>query len=200
MINKSNMRGILFSFLLFSTFCMSAQQIQRDDMLSLYRSLSIKNWDSAYIKANALIKKFPTDSSDFKATINYALILSAAGKVSNHTMSYPELRQTAKSIMGKHIMMPAHFITTDTLSVAPSITVLNDNNGRSKGTTIIKNAEGNTVLCFEDFEFKEQLDLASFKNAKYRCGGKLNTVEINSYMDDIWIMRLRITDAIILKM
>ena len=142
---------------------------------------------------------FPDDSSDFKANVNYAVILSAAGMVANNKMTYPELRETLRPFLGKYIMMPAHPTTTDTLTTSSGITILGENKSGIKGTTITQSADKKTVLCFENFEFSDPIIISDYDKVRTRCGGKLAIVEINPYMDNIWILRLRITDAIIQK-
>ncbi len=193
------MKNIFLIILLYISFNCSSQQIQRNDMLPMYKLLSAKNWDSAFIAANDILKRFPDDSSDFKANVNYAVILSAAGMVANNKMTYPELRETLRPFLGKYIMMPAHPTTTDTLTTSSGITILGENKSGIKGTTITQSADKKTVLCFENFEFSDPIIISDYDKVRTRCGGKLAIVEINPYMDNIWILRLRITDAIIQK-
>ena len=175
------------------------QDIEREDMLPLFKFLSAKNWDSAFIKANEIIKNFPDDSSDFKALANYASILSAAGKVSNDRMTYKELREIIFPFLGKRLLMPVHPTTTDTLKIAYNTNMLKENPSGIKGSSMTVNADGQTILTFEDFEFSNSILIKEYDKKNTTCGGKLFKVEINRYQDKIWIMRMLMIDATIRK-
>ncbi|TDL99210.1 MAG: hypothetical protein C4K58_08000 [Flavobacteriaceae bacterium] len=65
-----------------------------------------------------------------------------------------------------------------------------------KAFTVSTNQNGVNILCFEEFEFKNPINLEEFPVGSFvRCGGILQKIEFNPNKSKIWILRLTVSDA-----
>jgi len=173
----------------------SAQKIPQDDMIPMFHHYAQKNWDSLYIVTSNILKKYPDDTTNFKSNINYAFFIAAAGKTATHRMSYPELREALKPFLGRSFLTPVHATTIDKKLNQTGVTLISRDKSGSKATTLIRTADEKTVLCIEEFILKKNVTPSTFKPKYIRCGGKLFSIEINSKMDNTWIIHLVFTDS-----
>ncbi|MFI5221906.1 MAG: hypothetical protein ACHQK8_06245 [Bacteroidia bacterium] len=187
----------LFSFALFSGYQGFSQIIQQRDMKPLFRNIEDEKWDSAFIKANAILKKFKKDSSDYKAVANYAAVLAAAGLVSQDKMSYDSLYAILHKFLGKRLMMPMYPVTTDTLNIGHNRTYLKENDAKIYGATNMKGTKSATILSIEHFEFADVFEIGRFRGENARCSGILSSYELNHHGDKYWVMRLFFKNAVI---
>jgi hypothetical protein len=172
------------------------QKIPQNDMIPMFQYWGKKNWDSVYIVTSEILRKYPNDTSNFKSNINYAFIIAAAAKTAAHKMTYPELREAVRPLLGKLFLTPVHATTTDKKLNQAGVTLITSDKSGSKATTIIRSTDEKTILSIEEFNFKKKIKLTNEYRDKFiRCGGKLYSIEINSKMDDIWIMHLVFIDG-----
>lgn len=101
-----------------------SQELTREDMLPLFKSLTEENWDNAFSQSNELLKKFPDDTIPGVPLLNYISVFSAAARVTAEKMTYLQLEQHVKKFIGHRMTMSAHPTTTDTVKVAFITTIL----------------------------------------------------------------------------
>ena len=165
-------------------------------MIPMFQHWGKKNWDSVYIVSKEILRKCPNDTTAFKSNMNYAFVYSAAAKTAEHKMTYPELREALKSFLGKPFLTPVHATTTDKKLNQSGVTLITRDKTGSRATTISRTDDQKTIICIEEFNFKKKIKpTQDFKNRFIRCGGKLYSIEINSKMDDVWIIHLVFYDA-----
>ncbi|KRT16926.1 hypothetical protein ASU31_04365 [Pedobacter ginsenosidimutans] len=104
---------ICFSIIILTLCFLStkAQTLSYEDFKKLIPLLEKEDWRNAYQQSEKLLISSKTDTSDFRAIILYANILSAAGMVTENSMSYKEIEKNLMKYKGQKIIFSSHPIT-----------------------------------------------------------------------------------------
>lgn len=171
-----------------------AQVITHDDFKGVIPYLQREDFKGAFEKTNQLLGSTQNDSSDIRGIITYMNIFSAAGMVSTNLMTYDEFSKNANRHMGQRLVMPAHPCIDSTALGYNSLKFVM-HNGILKGMTTTANQSKTTILCFEYFVYKEPVNPSRYIGKTVRCGGILESIEVNPNKSNIWISRIYIRDA-----
>lgn len=184
--------GIL---LLFST-TICAQVISHDDFKSVIPYLQNEDFKSAFEKTSQLLASTHNDSSDIRGIVTYMNIFSAAGMVTADQMTHEDFSKNANRYIGQRIVMPAH-PCIDSAAFGYNSLKFVIQNGILKGMTTTANKSKTSIFCFEYFVYKEPIPPSRYIGKNVRCGGILESIEVNPNQSKLWISRLYIRDAFI---
>jgi hypothetical protein len=171
-----------------------AQVITHDDFKSVIPYLQDEDFKSAFEKTNQLLSSTKNDSSDIRGIITYMNIFSAAGMVAANQMTHDDFSKSASRHIGQRIVMPAHPCIDSTALGYNSLKFVT-HNGILKGMTTTANKSKTSILCFEYFVYKEEINPSRYIGKNVRCGGILESVEVNPNKSNIWISRIYIRNA-----
>jgi len=188
------MKFIAIGILLLFPGVIRAQVISHDDFKSVVPYLQSEDFKGAFEKTNQLLNATQNDSSDIRGIITYMNIFSAAGMVTADQMTHDEFSKNASQYIGQRIVMPAHPCIDSTALGYNSLKFVMQN-GILKGMTITANKSKTTILSFEYFVYKEPIHPSRYIGKNVRCGGILESVEVNPNKSNIWISRIHIRDA-----
>jgi hypothetical protein len=170
-----------------------AQTLSYEDFKRLIPLLEKEDWKSAYQQSEKLLISSKTDTSDFRAIILYANILSAAGMVTENSMSYKEIEKNLMKYKGQKIIFSSHPITEKEGSL--NCVQFSDPKLASSAFITATNKRGINILCFEKIVFKHPVKPIDFAGSFVRCGGILNKIEFNPNKSLIWISRLSVKEG-----
>jgi hypothetical protein len=183
-------------FPLFIGATIYGQVITYDDFKTVIPFLQKEDFKSAFEKTNQLLSSTQNDTSDLRGIVTYMNIFSAAGMVSLDQMTYDDFSRNADKLVGQYLVMSAHpCIDSSAQSFNSLKFVMQD--GQQQGMTISANNKGTNILCFEYFQYADQINPGEFIGKNVRCGGILKSFEINPNKSKIWISRLHISDAFV---
>ncbi len=187
--------SLFIAFLvLFTSF--KSQQLTYHDFKSLLPALNQEDWKSAYKASGKLLASAENDTSEMHALVVYIHLYAGAGLVAQRQMSYKKLKKDVFCYLGQKIIMPAHPISNK--DGALNQTKLECNDTLSTGFCAAANKAGSTILCFEKFDFKEKMCPDAFPaRTMVRCGGKLESIELNPNQSALWVLRLRVVEAFV---
>jgi hypothetical protein len=171
-----------------------AQVLTHDDFKSVVPYLQREDFKSAFQKTNQLLEETQNDSSDIRGIVTYINIFSAAGMVATDQMTYDDFAKNANRHIGQHLVMPAH-PCIDSAALGYNTLKFIIHNGMLKGMTTTANQSKTTILCFEYFVYKEPVNPTRYIGRNVRCGGILESIEVNPNKSKIWISRIYIRDA-----
>lgn len=171
-----------------------AQVITHDDFKSVIPYLQGEDFKSAFEKTNQLLSETQNDSSDIRGIITYMNIFSAAGMVAADQMTYENFTKNANRHIGQRLVMPAH-PCIDSAALGYNTLKFIMHNGILKGMTTTANKSKTTILCFEYFVYKESINPSRYIGRNVRCGGILESIEVNPNKSKVWISRIYIRDA-----
>lgn len=182
--------GILI--LLFRVTC--AQVVTHNDFKSVIPYLQNEDFKSAFEKTTQLLSATKNDSSDIRGIVTYMNIFSAAGMVTAGQMTHDEFTKNTSQYIGQRIVMPAHPCIDSTALGYNSLKFVM-HNGILKGMTTTANKSKTSILCFEYFVYKEPIVPSRYIGKNVRCGGVLESIEVNPNKSNIWVSRIYIRDA-----
>lgn len=188
----------IFLTLLVTFFIMAAtygQAITYDDFKGVIPFLQKEDFKGAYEKTSSLLKLTPYDSSDLRGIVTYMNIFSAAGMVMLDQMTYDEFEKVTKAFVGQYVVMSAHPCIESSAKGFNSLQFITNDNNKFEGMTITSNSQKTTILCFEYFEYTEEIKPIDLIGKNVRCSGILSSIEINPNKSKIWIARLRVKNA-----
>jgi hypothetical protein len=188
------MKFLAIGILIFLPGVIHAQVITHDDFKSVIPYLQNEDFKSAFEKTNQLLSSTPHDSSDIRGIVTYMNIFSAAGMVTANQMTYDDFTKNANRHVGQWIVMPAHPCIDSTALGYNSLKFVM-HNGILKGMTTTANKSKTTILCFEYFVYKEPIHPSRYIGKNVRCGGILESIEVNPNKSTIWVSRIYIRDA-----
>jgi hypothetical protein len=171
-----------------------AQVLTHDDFKSVVPYLQREDFKSAFQKTNQLLEETQNDSSDIRGIVTYINIFSAAGMVATDQMTYDDFAKNANRHIGQRLVMPAH-PCIDSAALGYNTLKFIIHNGMLKGMTTTANQSKTTILCFEYFVYKEPVNPTRYIGRNVRCGGILESIEVNPNKSKIWISRIYIRDA-----
>ena len=183
---------IIFLTISSNTF---GQTITYEDFKEVIPFLQKEDFKSAYEKTNKLLKSTTNDSSDLRGIITYMNIFSASGMVTLDQMTYEEFEESTKKFIGQYVVMSAHPCIDSSAKGYNSIQFINNDSGELEGMTITSNKQMTNILCFEYFDYEEEINPNELIGKNVRNGGILSSIEINPNKSKIWIARLRVKNA-----
>jgi hypothetical protein len=172
----------------------TAQVISYDDFKSVIPLLQKEDFKGAFEKTSQLLATTKKDPSDLHCIVTYMNIFSAAGMVSVSQMTNEDFLKNANKYLGEKLVMSAHPCLD---SAAQSFDALKfiTRDSVLQGMTIAANNKRTSILCFEYFKYAGEINPADFVGKTVRCGGTLESVEVNKNNSKVWIARLHITNA-----
>jgi len=186
--------NLLVSF--FITATTYGQKITYDDFKGVIPFLQKEDFKGAYEKTSALLKLTANDSSDLRGIVTYMNIFSATGMVMLDQMTFDEFEKVTKAFVGQYVVMSAHPCIESSAKGFNSLQFITNDSGKLEGMTITSNNQKTTILCFEYFEYAEDIKPSELIGKNVRCSGVLSFIEINPNKSKIWIARLRVKNAI----
>jgi hypothetical protein len=188
------MKYLIIAFILFFTVSLKAQVVTYDDFKEVIPFLQKEDYKGAFEKTKYLLASTKGDSSDLRGIVTYMNIYSAAGMVTKDQMTHAEFQKNASQFIGQRVVMSAHPVIDSAAKGFNSLQFI-FNDGELQGMTITANDAKTNILCFEYFRYKEPVDIQKLTGKMVRCGGTLESVEVNPNNSKIWISRLHIGNA-----
>ncbi|WP_406825323.1 hypothetical protein [Pedobacter sp. KACC 23697] len=188
------MKKCLSSIILILSFLGAmAQNLSYEDFKKLIPLLEKEDWKNAYNQSEKLLASSKKDTSNFRAIILYANILSAAGMVTENSMSYKEIEKNLIKYKGQKIIFSSHPITEK----EGSLNCVQFSGPKLATSAFITatNKRGINILCFEKIVFKHPVSPTEFAGSFVRCGGILDKIEFNPNKSLIWIIRLTVKEG-----
>lgn len=188
----------ILAFFIFFHFCNQSfgQAITYDDFKKIIPFLQKEDFKTAYEKTKLLLSSTENDSSDLRGIVTYMNIFSAAGMVTLDQMTHDNFLKNATLFTGQKLVMSVYPCIDSTAHGFNSLKFINSN-GLIQGTVASTNSSKSNIFCFEYFNYAEPVDPSEFIGKYVRCGGILDSVEINSNKSKIWISRLHISNAFV---
>ncbi len=190
---------------LFILFCLLigsisfAQELTYNEFKSIIPFLMKEDYKGAFDRSEELLKSAPNDTTDINAQIAYMNIYSSAGMVTLEQMSHKDFEKNVKRFIGKKLKMPGH-PCLDSIAKAPFNSFqFQKKNGKYQGHTMVANKQKVNILLFEYYDFKEEYNPEDFVGSTVRCGGILESFEVNPNKSMLWIGRLHISEAYVRK-
>jgi len=170
------------------------QVISYEDFKTVIPFLQKEDFKGAFEKTNQLLNSTQNDSSDLRGIVTYMNIFSAAGMITLEQMTHEDFLKNANKYIGQTLVMSAHPCIDSSVQGYNSLKFVTQD-GQLQGMTITANNTKTSILCFEYFKYSEPINPADLIGKNVRCGGTLESVEVNPNKSKIWISRLHITNA-----
>lgn len=190
------MKKLLVLILLMSNTSFFAQELTYEDFKSIIPFLVTEDYKGAFNRSQELLNSSKADTTDIRAQISYMNIYSSAGMVTLQQMSHKDFGENLKKFIGKKLKMPGH-PCLDTIAKAPfnSFQFLKNETEQLQGYTMVANKKKINILLFEYYNFKDEYNPADFIGNTVRCGGILESFEVNPNNSLVWIGRLHLSNA-----
>jgi len=170
------------------------QVITYDDFKTVIPFLQKEDFKSAFEKTSQLLSATQNDSSDLRGIVTYMNIFSAAGMVTLDQMTHEDFLKNANKYVGQRLVMSAHPCIDSSAQGYNSLKFVTEK-GQLQGMTIAANNKKTNIHCFEYFKYADPINPSELIGKIVRCGGTLETVEVNPNNSKIWISRLHINNA-----
>ena len=172
------------------------QELTYEDFKSIIPFLKTEDYKGAFNRSQELLNATKPDTTDIRAQIRYMNIYSSAGMVTLEQMSHKEFGKNLKKFVGQKLKMPGH-PCLDTIAKAPfnSFQFLKNEKKELHGYTMVANKEKINILLFEYYNFKDKYLPEDYIGNNVRCGGILESYDVNPNKSLIWIGRLHISNA-----
>jgi len=170
------------------------QVISYDDFKTVIPFLQKEDFKGAFERTNQLLNTTQNDSSDLRGIVTYMNIFSAAGMVSLDQMTHDDFLKNANKYVGQRLVMSAH-PCIDSTAIGFNSLQFRMSGEKLQGSTTSANNSKTSILCFEYFKYAEEINPADFIGKNVRCGGTLESVEVNPNKSTIWISRIFIANA-----
>jgi hypothetical protein len=193
------MKYLISTFILLLSFSSNAQVITYDDFKEVIPFLQKEDYKGAFQKTKQLLTTTQNDSTDLRGIVTYMNIYSAAGMVTKYQMSHAEFLKNTRRFIGQRVVMSAHPVIDSTAKGFNSLQFIYTDN-ELQGMTITANDAKTNILCFEYFKYKDPVNFQQLIGKMVRCGGTLESVEVNPNNSKLWISRLHISNAFVREM
>lgn len=170
------------------------QEVSYEDFKMVIPLLQREDFKGAFERTSELLNATENDSSDLHGIVNYMNIFSAAGMVALDQMSHADFLKHAKKYIGKRLVMAAHPCIDSAAQGFNSLKLITAN-GQLEGMTISANNKKTNIFCFEYFKYAHPINPVELIGKNVRCGGTLESVEVNPNNSKIWISRLHLSNA-----
>lgn len=188
------MRYLLIGFISLLSLSAKTQTITYDDFREVIPFLQKEDFKEAFEKTRQLLTSTQNDSSDLRGIVTYMNIYSAAGMVTKDQMTHAELQKIASQFMGQRVVMSGHPYVDSSSNAFNSVKFITKD-GVLQGATSTANKAGTNILCFEYFKFADKINPSDFVGKTVRCGGVLESIEVNPNNSKLWICRLHVMNA-----
>lgn len=175
------------------------QDIIYEDFKKVIPVLQKEDFKTAFEQTSQMLESSQNDSSDLRGIVIYMNIFAAAGMVSLNQMNHDNFLIYAKKYIGQRLVMSSH-PCIDSSSRSFNALKFVTENGELQGMTITANRKGTSILCFEYFRYADAINPADYFGKNVRCGGILESVEVNPNKSTVWISRLRLKESFIREM
>ena len=160
---------------------------------ALLKAASDEDWNEGFDLARQYLQQL--DGSDERLPrLRYIYLYTAAGKVSEGSMSYDRLPEITKNVVGKQIVLPYRQIST-----APKPGDLNFivEPKESKGQLFVAatNKAGTTIHDFEYIKLKDAFDLASHDDQYASVSGVVDDIKPNPNKSAAIVFRIYISSG-----
>lgn len=184
---------------IFASSCLFNQEMTYNDFKLIIPYLQTEDFKGAYDVSGKLLQLTDDDSSDLRGIVTYMHLFAAAGMVTLDQMSYADFIKNTQPFVGKKVVMSGHPCIDSTKFSYNSLN-FSMKEGELQGMTTTSNKAMTNILCFEYFKFASPVDPAAYIGKNVRCGGILESIEVNPNHSKIWISRLTVKDAFIRDM
>lgn len=168
------------------------QVISNDDLKTVVSFIQNEDFKGAFDKTGTLLSTTQNDASDMRGFITYINILSAAGMVAVDQMTSDEFSKNANKYIGQKLVMLAH-PCVELSPVKYNSLGFRVTEGKTEGFTYSAKKNGSSVLCVEHFRYTDAINPADFLGKNVRCGGTLESIEVNK--SKLIIAKLHIANA-----
>ena len=172
----------------------SGQVITHDDFTSIIPLMQKEDYKEAFKKTKKLLEEKQNDSSDLRAIVTYMNRYAAAGMVTADQMSFKDFTKNANKYIGQRIVMSAHPCIDSSKHGFNSLQFRYED-GVLHGSTTTSNSKGFNILFFEYFYYANTIYPEELIGENVRCGGILESIEVNPNKSKIWIARLHVSKA-----
>ncbi len=195
MINKFVTVFFAFILLTASTFnipCAYADVTDKqwDQLLS---SLNEEDWTKGYEYSSKYLKEMP-DTDKRLPRLRYILLYTAAGKVSEGKMTYDDLEQAIKPMIGKYVVFPYRAIAADTQG-SPLNLITGHKDDKKRLFSVASNQDGTTIHAFEYVTLKDEFDVQSHDGQPASIRGIIEKIEPNPNKSLALVLRVYIADG-----
>ena len=184
--------GFLLSF--FLTLSAAAQTISYEEFKALLPLIQKEDYSNAFKKTNQLLSSTTNDSSEMRGIVTYMNIFSAAGMVVANKMTHADFLKNAKKYIGQQLIMSGH-PCLDSMGTSLNTLKFFSRNGQLQGITASTDVKATYIFCYEVFKYATPVIPKDLIGQTVRCGGILESVEVNPNNSKVWIGRLVIKDA-----
>jgi hypothetical protein len=188
------MKYLFLAFMSLVSLVAKTQTITYEDFRGVIPFLQKEDFKGAFEKTNQLLSTTQNDASDLRGMITYMNIFSAAGMVTKDQMTHEEFKKNAEHFVGQRLVMSGHPVIDSTAKGFNSLQFVYKDN-EIEGMTITANNAKTNILCFEYFRFADKINPSDFTGKMVRCGGTLQSFEVNPNDSKLWISRLYIANA-----
>lgn len=172
------------------------QVISYNDFKTVIPFLQKEDFKGAFEKTDKLLSATQNDSSDLRGIVTYMNIFSAAGMVTLDQMTYQDFSKNANKYVGQWIVMSAHPCIEGSKNGFNSLS-FEMQDGVMRGSTTSSDNSNTHILCFEYFKYEDPVNPLEFIGKNVRCGGILESVEVNPNKSKVWISRLHVSNAFV---
>ena len=188
----------LLAFLFFLNIGVTSfsQVISYEDFKTIIPLIKKEDFKTAFTKTDQILNSTINDSSDMRGIVTYMNIYSAAGMVSLKQMTHDEFSKNANKYIGQRLVMSGHPCIDSTVNSFNSLQFFIEKR-QWMGTTTTTNNANTNILFFEYFAYANAVDPDDYIGKNVRCGGTLESIEINPDRSTLWISRMYISNAFI---
>lgn len=161
---------------------------------NLLVAVSNENWDMAVNLSSKYLKQLK-ERDERLPRLRYIYVYAAAGKVSEGEMSFDELEQSVKDVIGKEVVLPYRPITQNCRGALNFI--CSSEGAKDKLFVTATNKTGTTIHSFEYVQLKENFDVASHEGEEASIGGIIEAIKPNPNRSRAIVMRVYITKGVI---
>jgi hypothetical protein len=166
----------------------------------LVTALEGENWDTAAKLSSEYLKTVKSDDGPRGLErLRFMYLYSAAGRVSSGKMSFEDLEKQLKDFVGKQVMLPALSISGSCTKARPPL--FNTICGGDDPTRVMitsTNKTATTIHAFVYIQLNEKFDPAKNENKLGSVIGKIDSIAPNPNKSRFLVMRIYISDAIVL--
>jgi hypothetical protein len=193
---------LITALLSFSAAAQAAKSVSIDDQQwnELVTALEGENWDTAAKLSSEYLKTVQSeDGPRGLDRLRFMYLYSSAGRVASGKMSFEDLEKQLKDFVGKQVMLPSLSISGSCTKVRPPLfnTICGgDDPTRLMITSTNKAARG--IHAFVYVQLNEKFDPAKNENKLGVIIGKIDSIAPNPNKSRLLVMRIYISDAIVL--
>ncbi len=185
----------IFVFAVIFAASVNGQVITYKDLETVIPFLEKEDFKTAFNKTSNLLASKKKDTSDLRAVIIYANIYAAAGMVTLGQMTHDVFKKNTNKYVGQKLVMFAYPCVDSSSDRAFNSLKFERKEGDFSGSVIAANNKHINILCFEYFSYKNLIDPSDFIGKTVRCGGILDSFDVNPNNSRVWISRLHIKKA-----